>query len=283
MRTRPSEQAARVRRHGAAVAAAWRVAATALLLVANTRATSAADAIASSFRAAGAADRELAPRPSLQVLEQQAVTPTPAAPGLPPERELKWALLLSAALPGAGEYYAGHTNRALVFGTVEAGIWISYATFKVQEDLRRDSAIDYAAAVAGALPNGDDDYYAAVGQFLRSDGPGQWNEFVRRRERDTNEDVGREYLGDDGWAWPSEDQFVRYRDMRKSQLEAEDAATNMLAVAIVNRIASMVDVFQAMRADAKHRKAAMQGFGLRLDLGRTPREPLACLRVERRF
>lgn len=224
------------------------------------------------------------PRPSLQALAEGAAvsTPMPAA-ALPPEKDMKWALLLSAAVPGAGEYYAGHPNRALVFGTIEAGIWISYATFKVQEDLRRDSAIDYAAAVAGALPNGNDDYYGAVGQFLRSDGPGQWNEFVRRRERDTNEDVGEEYYGDAAWAWPSEDQFVRYRDIRKSQLEAEDYATNMLAVAIVNRIASMVDVFQAMRADAKHRKQALEGFGVKLELGHTPREPLASLRVERRF
>ena len=225
------------------------------------------------------------PRPSLQVWGESpaAATPLPTASALPPERDLKWALLLSAAIPGAGEYYAGHPYRALAFGTVEAGIWISYATFKVQEDLRHDSAIDYAVAVAGAVPNGDDDYYSAIGQFQRSNGPGQWNEFVRRRARDSGEVVGVEYTGDAGWAWPSEDQFVRYRDIRKSALSAEDNATNMLAVAIVNRIASMVDVFQAMRSDAKQRREAMQGFSVRLELGHTPREPLASLLVQRRF
>lgn len=232
----------------------------------------------------------LLPRPGLQPLEQAVLQPAPNMnPHVtPPPRSLAWALALSAAVPGAGEYYAGHTNRAIAFGTIEAGIWISYATFKVQEDLRHDSAIDYAVATAGALPEGalgersldPDDYYAAMAQFLRSDGPGQWNEFVRRRERDTGEVVGVEYTGDSGWAWPSVDHFVRYRDIRKSQLEAEDRATNMLAVAIVNRIASMVDVFQAMRSDHKHREEALD-LGLRL--GRTPREPLASLTLTHRF
>ena len=249
-------------------------------------------AVCPAARAAAGQDASLLPRPGLQALQSstmQAPEPQSAMSSLPPPRELKWGLLLSAALPGAGEYYAGHMNRALAFGTVEAGIWISYATFKVQEDLRSDRAIEYAVAVAGAVPPdpgdgiADDDYFAAMAQFQRSEGQGQWNEFVRRRARDTGEVVGVEYTGDAAWAWPSEDHFVRYRDIRKSQLEAEDNATNMLAVAIVNRIASMVDVFQAMRSDAKQREELQQGFGLHLRLGHTPREPLACLLLQRRF
>jgi len=210
---------------------------------------------------------------------QQEAGPVLAAGTQETPRSLRKALFFSALLPGAGEYYAGHPNRALLFGTFEAGIWISYATFKVQEDLRRDRAIEYAVAVAGALPEGDADYYGAMAQFQRSDGPGQWNEFVRRRSRDTGEVVGVEYTGDAGWAWPSEQQFIYYRDLRKGQLSAEDHATNMLAVAIVNRIASMVDVYQAMRSDARE----SEGFELGLRLGRTPREPLACVALQRRF
>lgn len=225
----------------------------------------------------------LQPRGSLPIgaLLQQETGPTLMADTPSGERSLAKALLFSAVLPGSGEYYAGHPNRAVLFGTFEAGIWVSYATFKVQEDLRRDRAIEYAVAVAGALPGGNDDYYAAMAQFLRSDGPGQWNEFVRRRARDTGEIVGVEYTGDAGWAWPSEEQFVDYRDLRKGQLSAEDRATNMLAVAIVNRIASMVDVYQAMRSDAH--KAQSGGIELGLRLGRTPREPLACVALQRRF
>jgi hypothetical protein len=122
-----------------------------------------------------------------------------------------------------------------------------------------------------------------MAQFLRSDGPGQWNEFVRRRERDFDEDVGVEYLGDAGWAWPSTDHFFSYRDLRRAQLEANDNATNMLAVLIVNRIASMLDVVQAMRSDAKKREKEEGQLGLKLELGRTPGEPLARLMLRNRF
>ena len=190
------------------------------------------------------------------------------------------AALLSAVLPGLGEYYAGHTQRALVFGTLETGVWVSYATFKVQENTRAKRAIEYAVALGGALPDGSDDYYSAMALFMRADGPGQWNEFVRRRARDTGEIVGVEYTGDAVWAWPSVDHFVRYRDLRGGKLQAGERATNMFAVALVNRIASIVDVVYAIRRDSTRKE---DRFGLELQLGRTPREPLASLTFRNRF
>jgi hypothetical protein len=235
--------------------------------------------------ARGAADG-LLPRPALGALEaaMQEPPPLPTAPGpgqsVPRHPSLKWALLMSAVYPGTGELYAGHRNRGLMFATAETGIWITYATFSVQEDLRFDHAVDYAVAVAGAVPDGNDDYYTAVAQFLRTDGPGQWNEYVRRKARD-GEPVGVEYSGDAAWAWPSVDQFLNYRDLRRRSLEAGDNATNMLAVALVNRIASMLDVVQAMRSDASKREENQ--LGLRLQLGRTPGEMLARLVVQKRF
>jgi hypothetical protein len=233
--------------------------------------------------AAGAGD-ELLPRPALGALQAAMQEPLPAVAvptaSAPRQPSLKWALLMSAVYPGTGELYAGHRNRGMMFATAETGIWITYATFSVQEDLRGDHAVDYAVAVAGAVPDGDDDYYTAMAQFLRTDGPGQWNEYVRRQARD-GEAVGVEYSGDAAWAWPSVDQFLNYRDLRRRSLEAGDNATNMLAFALVNRIASMLDVVQAMRSDASKREEKQ--LGLRLQLGRTPGEPLARLVVQKRF
>jgi hypothetical protein len=234
---------------------------------------------------AAAEPENLLPRGSLQVLQSAALQEAPQDFQLQSVRKpksMRKAVLLSALLPGLGEAYSGHNARALVFFTLEGGIWISYATFKTQESLRQDRATAFAAATAGALPNGDDAYYSAMAQFLRSDGPGQWNEFVRRRERDFGEVVGVEYHGEAGWAWPSEDHFFDYRELRRRQLEASDNATNMLAVLIVNRIASMLDVVQAMRSDTKQREKGEQ-FGLKLQLGRTPGEPLARLMLQNRF
>ena len=109
-----------------------------------------------------------------------------------------------------------------------------------------------------------------------------WNEFVRRQARDANEIVGVEYSGEFNWAWPSFDTFEDYRILRRRQLEAGDNATDMFAIAIINRVASVVDVVQAMRADrSKLEKEA--GFGLKLQLGRTPGELLARLALHNRF
>ena len=232
--------------------------------------------------ATGAEPVSLLPRPGLQALQAQAPQALLADPVLQGHRaRMVRAALLSAAVPGLGEYYAGHTNRALLSGTAEAAIWASFATFKVQEDLRADRAIEYAVSFAGADPRGDDDYYKAIGQVLRSDGPGMWNEFVRRRARDTGEIVGREYGSEQAWAWTSLDRFIDYRQLRKAKLRAGDHARSTIAVAIANRIVSVVSVVQAVRSDA-HRDQE-KGFGLKLELGTTPVQSLACVGLWNRF
>jgi hypothetical protein len=233
-----------------------------------------------SAAAADVAASPLLPPARLDVLAQQTTPQEPelVIPGEP--KSIYKAAFLSMLVPGLGEYYSGHPNRALVFGTMEAAIWIAYATFSVQEGLRADRAEEFAAQVAGANPSGDADYFEAVGRFPRNDGPGMWNEYVRRRARDTGEVVGPEYFGADNWAWPSDDQLARYRSMRSSMLEAEDNATNMLAVAILNRIVSTIDVVQAVRSD--HKKQRDAGLGLELRLGCLPGQ-LASVGIRNRF
>jgi hypothetical protein len=223
----------------------------------------------------------LLPRPGLQALQ------TEVPPAVQPVHVTKQpvsmprAALMSAILPGLGEYYAGHHTRALISGTVEAAIWTSYITFKVQEDTRADRAIEYAVGYAGAKEGLDDDYFSAIGQFLRADGPGMWNEFVRRRERDTGESVGREYTGDEAWAWPSQERFLEYRELRKSSLRAGDRASNTLALALVNRVVSVVSVVQAVRSD--HKRAAQALGMLRFETRREPEGLAWRLGVRRRF
>ena len=236
---------------------------------------------AADLRAADVAASPLLPPGRLDVLAQQTTPEAPelVIPGEP--KSIYKAAFLSMLVPGLGEYYSGHPNRALVFGTMEAAIWIAYATFSVQEGLRADRAEEFAVQAAGANPSGDADYFEAVGRFPRNDGAGMWNEFVRRRARDTGEVVGPEYFGVDSWAWPSDDQLGRYRSMRSSMLEAEDNATNMLAVAILNRIVSTIDVVQAVRSDHKKQRDAA-GLGLELRLGCLPGQ-LASVGIRNRF
>jgi len=207
------------------------------------------------------------PRASLDLL-QATPPPTAAVPtaGARHPVSLKRAVLYSALLPGLGEAYSGHPYRATIQFTAEGVIWASYATFKVQENLREDRAREFAIYYAGAVANGDEAYYKAVGQYLRAEGPGMWNEYVRRRARDTGEIVGREYTGVEAWAWTSQESFGRYRTLRRDMLSAGDNATNTLAFLLLNRVVSMVSVVQAVRSDHAH----AQQLGLRIDPGHAP-------------
>jgi hypothetical protein len=223
----------------------------------------------------------LLPRAGLDPLQG---SPPPSASGAasvaPRHVSVYKAAALSALLPGLGEAYAGHSTRAVLSGSAEAGLWISYATFKVQEDVRGDRAIEYAVSYAGATPDGDEDYYKAVGQYMRAEGPGMWNEYVRRKQRDTGEVVGVEYTGTDAWAWTATDRYVDYRQLRRDMLSAGDHASNMLALLLVNRVVSVASVVQAVRGD--HRREA-ERLGLRFEGGGSPSEPLARLGVWSRF
>lgn len=52
--------------------------------------------------------------------------------------------LLSAVIPGAGEFYAKSYLKAAIFLAVEAGMWIGYATFQNKGNTQTDSYQAYA-------------------------------------------------------------------------------------------------------------------------------------------
>ncbi len=240
-------------------------------------------AAASDTRTALTVQPPLVPGNRLHLLQDAGALPAPVeSPRVAPARGTMYkAALLSALVPGLGEYYSGHRTRALVSGAAEAGIWTSFVTFKVQEDVRSDRAREYAFSFGGARPGGDEEYFKAMSLFVRAEGPGQWNEFVRRRSRDTGEVVGREYTGDEAWAWTSIERFIEYRQLRRGMLSADEHAKNAVAFAIANRIVSIVSVVQAVRSDSHQQKEG--GLGLRLEFGGPGAAPGASLGLVNRF
>ena len=64
-------------------------------------------------------------------------------------RSLPLALLLSATLPGAGEYYLQEKNRAKVFLLVETGFWASLYVAFLAKGSYLQSARNYASDFAG--------------------------------------------------------------------------------------------------------------------------------------
>ncbi|MBN1504588.1 MAG: hypothetical protein JW952_05980 [Candidatus Eisenbacteria bacterium] len=191
------------------------------------------------------------------------------------------ALLLSTALPGAGQYYVGKTTRAKIFFVAEAAIWTSFVVFQVQGHLRKDSYIEYAELAAGVdAEDKPEEFYRAMGQYMRSDpGPSSYNEDVRREaralypyDREAQERYLQEngYVGEDAWEWQSEEDQAHYRSLRRKSLFSFDKATYMLGLAVANRVIAAMD---ATRSVAQRSDERRQSSGFRLEMRPNPGSP----------
>lgn len=157
-------------------------------------------------------------------------------------------MLLSALLPGLGQYWDGQRNWAYGFFAAEAAIWGSYAGFKVQEGLREDRYIDFAERWGGVADaeGQSESYYVDLGKY---ESFGEYEVIATRGEE------GEIYGEDHRWAWPTTERRHRYRDLHS---QAEDSAQNaelMFAVALLNRALSVV---HAARSISNEPRMAIQ-------------------------
>lgn len=190
-----------------------------------------------------------------------------APPGLGSERAR--ILLQSLTVPGWGQATLGHDTAAVVFATIEAGIWTSFAAFKIQQAMRTDSYVRTAKVYAGIdLSGRDESFRRIVGQYPNSD---DYNLFVVYR------DAANLYYGDpaamtyyinthsltgaDTWVWPSPESYQLYQDQRKSAQRAGLRANTALALAVANRIVSALH--------AARYAGAPRGHALELEMGPT--------------
>jgi hypothetical protein len=169
--------------------------------------------------------------------------------GLGPERAR--ILLQSLTIPGWGQATLGHGTSAQWFAFTDLTIWVSYVSFRVQEQMRGESFRHTAMLGAGIDIRGrDEEYRRIVGAFISSD---EYNLLVVSRDaaniylRDlSNPDMEgyRAYIeryslrGADAWNWADVADFQRYGAQRKDAQRAGIRANNMLGLAIANRIVS---------------------------------------------
>jgi len=157
-------------------------------------------------------------------------------------------LLRSLTLPGWGQATLGRKTSAWVFGLAEAGIWVSFTSFKIQEQLRRESYEKTALLFAGVNLDGrDDEFRRIVGSYISSD---EYNQLVVFRDAANlyYDDPAqyRQYIaehsigGVNAWSWSSVDELLRYRAQRQREQRAANRANTALALAIGNRILSAI-------------------------------------------
>lgn len=183
------------------------------------------------------------------------------------------ALLRSLTIPGWGQASLGHKTSAMLFGVVEAGVWTTFAAFKIQQSMRTESYMKTAELYAGIdLSDYSEEYRRMVGSYPTSedynryvvyrdaanlyyDDPEQYNEYIAKHS----------VSGAGGWAWASPESYERYQEQRKEVQRAGQNANVVLAVAVANRLLSAL---HAARIAGK-----AEPHGIRLEMTPHPEDP----------
>jgi hypothetical protein len=154
------------------------------------------------------------------------------------------AMALSLALPGAGELYAGSKTRAVLFFSLEGGIWGGYYGFRSYSIWRENDYKNFAAVHAGVMNEGKDDaFYEKMTYYDSRD---YYNQITRVYDRN-DENIFPE---DDSWnwEWDSDESRERFRELRNDSKRADRHAIFMLGAAVVNRLVSAIDAYIATRS-----------------------------------
>ena len=163
----------------------------------------------------------------------------------------------SFLLPGLGQYRMGKKKRAYLYFALEGAGWIVLGTSLYRADSKEDAYHDYAVAYAGVNGTGyDQSYYENVGRWVSSDGPGGYNEYVRREARDLyypDQAAMDAYYLDNyvssemGWRWTSTEAMSNFNDLRGSSEDFERYAVYSAFYLFALRVVSAVDAVYIAR------------------------------------
>ncbi|MBN2414922.1 hypothetical protein JXO52_03725 [bacterium] len=152
-------------------------------------------------------------------------------------------MMLSLLIPGAGQYCAGSSNRALVFLGSEALVWSAYFTSRMVGDWRRDDAVAWAMSHAGVdLSGKDHNYFIAVENYPTIT---DYNN-AKLQQRD----VDALYPEDEAhsWQWDSESSRKTFEKLRVSSDAWFERSKFLIAGVILNHIISGIDAVRTARS-----------------------------------
>jgi len=188
--------------------------------------------------------------------------------------------LLSAVLPGAGQFYNGQKSKAYIMVGIEAAIWTTYFVFDAQGDSRMDSASEWAGIYAGTSGEHENSYWQNVGHYMDSD---SYNESRLREARALDEQVTGVITGSDAWQWVNEDRKDSYSDLRADGNSAYDKRDFMILFAVVNRAVSVVDAVLNAGKDDGMLETEVLGMNVELEMLPSFKDPGARWVVSRSF
>ena len=142
----------------------------------------------------------------------------------------KKAFLMSLAIPGLGQYYAGSPGYAKMFFAAEIAIWGMYYYDTTMKSSTRDNYLTFAAMHAGVNPDGrGETYLNAVGGFSSSFDYNNWQ---------LTKESPIQYTGSNGWNWDSEADRGRFKQLRVRELDYENAVKYCVAGLVLNHLLS---------------------------------------------
>ena len=160
--------------------------------------------------------------------------------------------LFSLLVPGSGEYMIGAKNRAYMFFTLESGLLLSLAGFKIHKNSLIDDYRIYAHQNAYAdFRRSDEDYWSAVELYMSRESYIESLLREARRIYPDDPDKQWEYVESHAisgeWNWPDKNTWFRFQDMRKMVRVTDNRLKVTLGVLIVNHVASALDAFITAR------------------------------------
>jgi hypothetical protein len=144
------------------------------------------------------------------------------------------AFLLSLAVPGLGQYYAGSNGSAKLYIAAEIAIWSGYfLNSGIKKDYRNDY-LSFAARHAGVNPDGQGTYYInALSSFNSS------FDYNSRQYQISSTPVL--YSGSKMWQWDTDKNRDRFKLIREHELDYENYMKYCIAGAILNHFLSAIN------------------------------------------
>jgi hypothetical protein len=205
----------------------------------------------------------------------QEEAPAVAAGKYSPSREGGMSFLL----PGLGQYRMGRKTRAYIYWALEGAGWAMLGSSLYRAGSKEDQYQDYAVAYAGVSGTGyDKSYYENVGRWISSDGPGGYNEYVRREARDLYyPDLTAmeayyldNYISDEmAWRWTSTEAQRNFNTLRGDSEDAERYAIYSAFFLFGLRVVSAVDAVFLARG-ANNEVDTSSSIPVRFEAGPTP-------------
>ncbi len=182
-------------------------------------------------------------------------------------------VLLSALIPGLGEWRSGNKRLAKIFFGTELTLWIGYLSTEAYINNLQGDMESLAALYAGVnTADKDDQYWIDIGSSLSI------YDFNAERLLARDLEGGYEEGGEFDWQWESDERRKEYFAKRLNRQDWKRTSTVVVGGIVLNHLISAIDVVRILRGRAvndderqsmlhmNYQNTVVQGETVRLNL-----------------